>query len=468
MCRCTAMSTSSDQEKSNECASCLGAGCAANTTDQTNGAATPLSKGATTSFSGSDSVSSDLEDDQPSTTTFAQKLWKFYCKNEFMILMICVILLAKAYPPLGAVYLAPKITASWLAVCIIFLLAGLGLKTEEFANAFKQIWFNVYVQAFNFGAVSAFVYVVALGLQASNILSKELIDGIVICSCLPMTVNMVMVLTYNSGGDEPLATINSAVGNLLGIFLSPMLILGYLGVSGDINIGTVVWKMVLRVVFPVIVGQVIQKAMPAAFAFYQKWKKPFKSFGEYSLVYIVYCVFCQTFSKEQSSSSLGDIFIMIPFLFLILICIMIAAWITLGFLFHDYPEMRVMGLYGCTHKTIAMGIPLIGAIYENSPNVGVYTLPLLIWYPMQLFVGTFLVPRLVKWVEQERIRLDKNTSDEENIEKSSEQQPEVKVDAEEVKDIENGAATVAPLSSLQGMDDVSLEPKDEPQGSNTV
>jgi solute carrier family 10 (sodium/bile acid cotransporter), member 7 len=66
----------------------------------------------------------------------------------------------------------------------------------------------------------------------------------------------------------------------------------------------------------------------------------------------------------------------------------------------------VMGLFGCTHKTISVGVPLINAMYEGNPlNVGLYTLPLLIWHPMQLLVGSILAPRLKAYVERERLRL---------------------------------------------------------------
>jgi hypothetical protein len=45
---------------------------------------------------------------------------KAYWDNEFVCLAVIVILLAYAYPPLGATYLAPDITASWIAVILIF------------------------------------------------------------------------------------------------------------------------------------------------------------------------------------------------------------------------------------------------------------------------------------------------------------------------------------------------------------
>ena len=87
---------------------------------------------------------------------------------------------------------------------------------------------------------------------------------------------------------------------------------------------------------------------------------------------------------------------------------MIMAWFLLKFLFPNNPRLRVMGLYGCTHKSVATGIPLITAIYGGNGSVGLYTLPLLIWHPMQLMVGTFLTPRLSRFVisEQKRLELD--------------------------------------------------------------
>ena len=50
------------------------------------------------------------------------------------------------------------------------------------------------------------------GLEAAGILSQDLADGMVIGASLPMTINMVLVLTKASGGDESLAIVNAAAG----------------------------------------------------------------------------------------------------------------------------------------------------------------------------------------------------------------------------------------------------------------
>lgn len=63
------------------------------------------------------------------------------------------------------------------------------------------------------------------------------------------------------------------------------------------------------------------------------------------------------------------------------------------------------------HLFQAFGLPLIGAMYENDPNVGLYTLPLLIWHPLQLFISSALVPKLKLFMQVENKKLGVKTFD---------------------------------------------------------
>jgi hypothetical protein len=63
--------------------------------------------------------SEQQQDDQPDQGC-AKRFWEFYWENEFIILVILAILLAKVYPPLGGEYLQPDITSTWIAVMFIF------------------------------------------------------------------------------------------------------------------------------------------------------------------------------------------------------------------------------------------------------------------------------------------------------------------------------------------------------------
>ncbi|KAG7340922.1 Na+ dependent transporter [Nitzschia inconspicua] len=371
----------------------------------------------------------DDEENDKNNTSLSQspyhrcctKLLQVYNQYEFLILIILAICLARAYPPLGAEYLQPQITSSWIAVIFIFLLAGFGLKTEEFAKAFQRLYFNVFVQIFNFGVDSAVVFGVSRALLAAGALSIPLANGMVVCASLSMTINMVLVLTKSSGGDEASAIFNSAVGNMIGVVLTPLLVLGYLGVTGEVAMGDVFYKLAVRVVCPIVVGQIIRKLSPAAVEWYKKHKQFFKQTQQLALVFIVYTVFCETFaanmeSGDTSNVTIVDIIVMVVVEFGCLVGLMLLAWISLRVLFRNEPRLRVMGLFGCTHKTVAMGIPLINAIYEDDASIGLITLPLLIWHTMQLIVGSFLAPKLAAWVvkEEERLGISDNDNNDNN------------------------------------------------------
>ncbi len=281
----------------------------------------------------------NINEKQSPMQCFLQWLGGFYTKNSFLILVLIVILLAYAYPPLGAVYLAPQVTATWIAVMVIFLLSGISLKSEELSKAFQRIGFNSFVQSFNFFVVSSITFGFSRLMIEAGVLPRSLADGLVIGTSVPITVNMVLVLTKSSNGDEAAAIFNAAFGSLIAVFLSPALILMYLGVKGAVDLGTVFYKLAVRVVLPIAIGQIFHNFSPRVCAFVKDHKPKFKKVQEYCLIFIIYTVFCKTFTKERDTSA-GDIFIMIALEFLLLTFMMALAWYLLKLLFPNAPKLR--------------------------------------------------------------------------------------------------------------------------------
>ena len=105
--------------------------------------------------------------------------------------------------------------------------------------------------------------------------------------------------------------------------------------------------------------------------------------------------------KNGESARASDVLVMVVVQCALLGVCMGLAWFALGVAGFP-PALRVMGLFGCTHKTVAMGVPLIDAIYGDDSNKGLYLLPLLVWHPTQLIVGSFLANPLSKWIAKHR------------------------------------------------------------------
>lgn len=54
---------------------------------------------------------------------------------------------------------------------------------------------------------------------------------------MPTTISTNVVFTKQAGGNEAVSLINSVVGNVAGIFVTPALLQGYLGSSGQVGEG---------------------------------------------------------------------------------------------------------------------------------------------------------------------------------------------------------------------------------------
>jgi len=179
-------------------------------------------------------------------------------ENYFLVLMVFMILLAMPYPYLGTSDgpLQTKWSVSYGVNIIVFFISGLTLKTEELVNAFKSVKLNVCIQGLTFGVVPALFWLIYILLKALDF-HKALSEGFCILGCLPMTVNMCYVLTSSADGDASAALFNATLGNILGTFISPLLIFGMLQVSGNVSYGSVLIKLMYKILIPLFVGQAV-------------------------------------------------------------------------------------------------------------------------------------------------------------------------------------------------------------------
>merc|ERR1712146_837764 len=111
-------------------------------------------------------------------------------------------------------------------------------------------------------------------------------------------------------------------------------------------------------------------------------------FSEILLLYIVYATFCNTFYvgvDAQPEEFAILLTILIPLY--LLYCTVCFFTATLECLRYERADVIAV-LFCSTQKTVALGIPLITAIYEESDNAGILSIPVLIYHPMQLVIGS--------------------------------------------------------------------------------
>jgi len=59
----------------------------------------------------------------------------------------------------------------------------------------------------------------------------------------------------------------------------------------------------------------------------------------------------------------------------------------------------VAGAFTSSHKTIALGIPVLKTVLDGHPDLALITAPLMMLHPIQLIVGSAVTPRFQRELE---------------------------------------------------------------------
>lgn len=329
----------------------------------------------------------------------------FVDQNFFLIGMLLAVAFARMFPALGknGGILRPELIIGKYAVGMIFLLSGLSLELSKLTNAMVRWKLNGMIQTVIFLLWPLFIgvpLVQILGILAPATFPKALRDGILILSCLPTTVNMNVILTSGAGGNVAAALCNAVISNLGGILVTPALLFHFFGSHIQLPFVEMLGKLANKVLLPVAVGQLLRTTR--AKGFYQKRSSFFKRFQEVILISILWNAFCTAISESLGlnlRSGLG-LLALLPLVHLVALggvytIFSLPLW---KFSRHDI----VAAIFCASQKTLAFGLPLIHTIFNGNPSLAAYCAPIMFIHPVQLMIGSILMPRLQSYTQGEK------------------------------------------------------------------
>ena len=189
-------------------------------------------------------------------------------------------------------------------------------------------------------------------------------------------------------------------GNFIGVFLTPVLLRGYLGKAGQAPFTEVFKQLAITIIAPVIVGQIFHILTPQ---WVEKAKKKinFSNISSFMIVLLVWASFCNTFSKHIHADA-GSI---VSVLFLDFGMFSFFSFMSFGLAWS--PPLRrlcgfergdVVAVVMCAAtKTLALGVPMINVLYKDNPSAGLLALPLIIYHALQVLFGSLLVRPMRYW-----------------------------------------------------------------------
>ncbi|KAI9019273.1 putative sodium bile acid cotransporter [Phycomyces nitens] len=255
---------------------------------------------------------------EPQPVSGLDRLKSFARKYWFILGLGVSIGLAAYFPDVGRKggYIRAEWSIKWGAVILIFLISGLSLKTQTLAETVLRVRLHFLIQIISLAIIPFFVFGLVLLLFKIQLpINSLLLVGVVIAASTPTTVSSNVVMTENAHGNGASALMNAALGNVLGIFISPLLVSVFQGPllraipGGDkdqdgtkpIDFAQVLTQLGLTVLVPLIVGQIIQWIFPTQVAKI-KAKCYLSEVSSIALLTMVWSVFSDTIYAGSFSS----------------------------------------------------------------------------------------------------------------------------------------------------------------------
>lgn len=315
--------------------------------------------------------------------------------HSFVIGMVGVFALAAIAPqwgdPEGPL---PINLLGLIGVFLIFFNQGVSLPGEELRRGILEWKLHLLVQLTTY---LIFPLLAGLGLWLSTAWfdQPDLRRGFLYLAFVPTTVASAVALTALARGNVSGALFNCTLSSVIGVFLVPVLCVMFLeagGVDGSIELGGMLAKIALTILFPLILGQTLRRGLKGP---YVRHKTAVRRFNSGVILFIVWSAFCQSFLRDVwQRVGLADL-ALTGFGVLALLAAS-GAWLWWGAARLGLSrESQVAGFYSGGQKSVAMGLPLSAMIFgvgAGGIDLSLLLLPLLIYHTAQLILGGWLVP----------------------------------------------------------------------------
>ncbi|MFI1915620.1 bile acid:sodium symporter family protein [Nocardia sp. NPDC020380] len=320
-------------------------------------------------------------------------LSRFYI-DGFILSIFAVIAIASVFPARGEAATGVD-WATKVAIGLLFLLYGARLAPDEALAGLKHWRLHLTVLA------CTFVLFPILGLAARvlvpHVLTKDLYTGLLFLCLVPSTVQSSIAFTSIARGNVAGAIVSATVSNLLGVFLTPALVILLMNTTGQakVDLSSVV-DIVLQLLVPFFLGQLIR---PKVKGFLQKYAQPTKLVDRGSILLVVYSAFSAGMVEGIWHS-------MSPWRILVLVvvcCVMLAIVLgvtsVIGRARHFDRGDRIVVVFCGSKKSLATGLPMATVLFAGAP-IGLIVLPLMIFHQVQLITCAALAQRWARTAEQ--------------------------------------------------------------------
>ncbi|WP_405487036.1 bile acid:sodium symporter family protein [Nocardia sp. NBC_00511] len=316
-------------------------------------------------------------------------LSKFYI-DGFILSILAVVVVASIFPARGD---AAEIV-NWLtkiAIGLLFLLYGARLAPQEAIAGLKHWRLHTTVLA------CTFILFPLIGLGARvlvpHVLTSDLYTGVLFLCLVPSTVQSSIAFTSIAKGNVAGAIVSATVSNLLGVFLTPALVILLMNTTGQAKVDpSAVIDIVLQLLVPFFLGQLIR---PKVKGFLSRYAEPTKLVDRGSILLVVYSAFSAGMVEGIWHAMSPWRILLLAVVCGVILAIVIAATGFLGESLKFDRADRIVVVFCGSKKSLATGLPMATVLFSGHP-VGLIVLPLMMFHQIQLITCAALAQRFAR------------------------------------------------------------------------
>ncbi|MDV8000067.1 bile acid:sodium symporter family protein [Rhodococcus sp. IEGM 1408] len=306
--------------------------------------------------------------------------------EPFILAILAAVVVAALLPATGGAADA----LGWVTtvgIAALFFLYGARLEPRELLAGLTHWRLHSVVLA------ATYLLFPLLGLVArwalTPVLGESLATGFLYLTLVPSTVQSSITFVAIARGHVSAAVVSASVSNLLGVFLTPLLVFVLMTSNGSVAITwDSVGKIALQLLLPFVLGQLLRRwVLPLT-----KKIKRLALFDKSVIVLIVYAAF-----SDGVADGIWSMIGPAQLAWLIAACCVLLAVVlgsteliarVLGF---EERDKRVVQFCG-SKKSLATGLPMAAVLFVGQP-VGLMVLPLMVFHQIQLIVCAWLAGR---------------------------------------------------------------------------
>ncbi|RIY01018.1 bile acid:sodium symporter [Aureimonas flava] len=309
--------------------------------------------------------------------------------DRFLLLLIATVALAAVLPARGEVAVA----FDWItygAIALLFFLYGARLSPQA-------VWAGLLhwrLQGLVFLCTFALFPIVGLLVAplAGRILPAELALGILYLTLLPSTVQSSIAFTSIAGGNVPAALTSASVSNMLGVLVTPALVLLVASGSGNAFSFDAIEKIALQILAPFVAGQI---ARPLIGAWLARHKPVTLVVDRGSILLVVYAAFSEgVVAGVWTSLGWRDLAVVV-LLDVAILAFVLATTTLLARRLRFSREDEIAIVFCGSKKSMATGIPMAGILFAGHA-MALVVLPLMLFHQIQLFACAALAQRYAR------------------------------------------------------------------------